>query len=269
MLCDLPYKILNSIVFNLTLYFMTNLRREPGVFFFLLISFSTVLVMSMIFRTIASASRSLFQALVPAAILILDLVIFTGFVIPKRYMLGWCKWLSYIDPLGYAFESLMVNEFHNRNFTCIQYAPSAQPPVPSLAGALAKYVNLGPDSKICSAVGSVKGQDFVSGDAYTESNFDYQWGNRWRNLGIILAFVVFFLVCYMVAAELVSEKKSKGEVLVYRRGHKPAAAKHAEKKHRDPEAAIANIGPVVTAERSRGAGGKEGGLLQEQTSVFQ
>lgn len=30
MFCDLPYKISNAIIFSLTLYFMTNLRREPG-----------------------------------------------------------------------------------------------------------------------------------------------------------------------------------------------------------------------------------------------
>ena len=30
MLTDMPYKILNAIISNLTLYFMTNLRREPG-----------------------------------------------------------------------------------------------------------------------------------------------------------------------------------------------------------------------------------------------
>ncbi|PHH86006.1 hypothetical protein CDD83_10881 [Cordyceps sp. RAO-2017] len=272
MLCDMPYKIANTIVFNLTLYFMTNLRREPGAFFFfLLITFSTVLVMSMIFRTIASASRTLFQALVPAAILILDLVIFTGFVLPKRYMLGWCKWLSYIDPLGYAFEALMVNEFHNRRFPCSQFVPSSTPTVPGSAGALAKYANVGPENRICNAVGSAQGQNFVDGDVYVKSSFDYEWDHRWRNFGFVIAFTAFFLLCYMVAAELVSEKKSKGEVLVYRRGHKPAAAKHAEKRQRDPEAAMANIGPVVTAERSRAGagGGKEAGMLQQQTSVFQ
>ncbi len=65
MLVDLPYKVLNTIIFNITLYFMTNLRREPGPFFyFLLVSFFTVLVMSMMFRTIASASRTLSQAMV-------------------------------------------------------------------------------------------------------------------------------------------------------------------------------------------------------------
>ncbi len=72
MLVDIPYKITNAITFNLILYFMTNLRREPGnFFFFMLISFTLTLVMSMFFRSIAALSRSLVQALAPAAILIL------------------------------------------------------------------------------------------------------------------------------------------------------------------------------------------------------
>lgn len=32
MICDLPAKILTGVSFNLVLYFMTNLRREPGAF---------------------------------------------------------------------------------------------------------------------------------------------------------------------------------------------------------------------------------------------
>ena len=261
MICDLPYKVGNAIVFNLVLYFMTNLRREPGAFFFfLLITFSTVLVMSMIFRFIGSASRSLFQALVPAALLILDLVIFTGFAIPTRYMLPWCKWLYYIDPLAYAFESLIVNEFHNREFDCDQYVPDPQIP---------GYENVTGENRICLAVGSVPGRPSINGDVYARSAFGYEWANRWRNFGIILAFVALFLAMYMVAAEYVSEAKSKGEVLVYRRGHKPAAVSRAEKKRHDSEAAMANVGPAVTAERTRSNVGGRGGVLQQQTSVFQ
>ncbi|KAG5982033.1 ZEB2-regulated ABC transporter 1 [Claviceps digitariae] len=269
MLCDMPYKIANTLVFNITLYFMTNLRREPGAFFFfLLISFSTVMVMSMIFRFIGSASRTLFQALVPAAILILDLVIFTGFVLPKQYMLGWCRWLSYIDPLGYAFESLMVNEFHNRKFRCTQYVPTNMDTTSGVASMLQKYANVNPENQVCSAVGAVPGQDFVDGDRYTSSNFDYDWDHRWRNFGIVIAFIIFFLICYIIAAELVSEKKSKGEVLVYRKGHKPSAATEAEKRRQDPEAAMAKIGPITSSDHSR-VQGNEAGILQEQTSVFQ
>ncbi|KAJ4861875.1 ABC-2 type transporter domain-containing protein [Trichoderma breve] len=255
MICDLPYKVVNAIIFNLTLYFMTNLRREVGpFFFFLLISFSNVMVMSMIFRTIGSATRTLFQALVPAAILILSLVIFTGFVLPTRYMLGWCRWIGYIDPLGYAFEALMVNEFHNREFECVDFIPSK---------LISEYANVSSQNQVCSSVGSVPGQPFVSGDTYVKSAFGYEWHNRWRDFGIVIAFTVFFLGVYMVCAEFVSEKKSKGEVLMYQRGHKLAAATHAEKKPHDPEAAMTNIGPILTTERT-----KEG-VLQRQTSVFQ
>lgn len=37
MLCDIPYKITNCIFFSLVIYFMSNLRREVGPFFFFLL----------------------------------------------------------------------------------------------------------------------------------------------------------------------------------------------------------------------------------------
>lgn len=96
MLTDMPYKITNAIVFNTALYFMANLRREPGPFFyFLLVAFLTTMVMSMLFRTIASVSRTISQAMVPAGLIILSIVIFTGFAIPVEYMLGWSRWINY------------------------------------------------------------------------------------------------------------------------------------------------------------------------------
>ncbi|ERT01100.1 hypothetical protein HMPREF1624_02339 [Sporothrix schenckii ATCC 58251] len=267
MLCDMPYKIANCITFNLGLYFMTHLRREPGPFFFyLLISFVTVLAMSMIFRTIASASRTLSQAMVPAAVIILGLIIFTGFVIPIDYMLGWCRWMNYIDPLAYAFESLMVNEFSNRQFTCDTYVPN-----PAIAG----YGNVSGNNHVCATVGSVTGQPFVDGDVYLNKSFHYYASHRWRNFGIIIAFIIFFFATYMIAAELVSEKKSKGEVLVFRRGHKPASFTESHKA--DAESGTRVSGPAVAAahknldEKSgsdKDGAGSGAGFLQRQTSVF-
>lgn len=87
MICDLPNKILTSVFFNCTLYFMTNLRRTPSAFFiFYLFSFACVLAMSMLFRTIGALSRTLAQAMAPAAVFILALVIYTGFAVPIRDM---------------------------------------------------------------------------------------------------------------------------------------------------------------------------------------
>lgn len=256
MMVDMPYKILNSITYNLTLYFMTNLRREAGpFFFFLLLTFLTTLCMSMIFRTIASASRTLSQAMVPAALLILALVTFTGFVIPINYMLGWCRWINYINPLAYAFESMMVNEFHNRKFECTEFVPRLDVP---------GYADYDVANRACSAIGSVQGNPMVDGDAYINSAFKYYHAHKWRNVGIVIAFIILFLGTYMAFAELVSAKKSKGEVLVFRRGHKPSALKH--KHSEDAESGHVSGKPALT-EKPRNSEGVDTSM-QKSTSVF-
>ncbi|KAJ5627684.1 ABC multidrug transporter C [Penicillium lividum] len=251
MLCDMPYKLLNTVTFNVTLYFMTNLRREPGAFFvFLLFSFITTLTMSMIFRTIAASSRTLSQALVPAAILILGLVIYTGFTIPTRDMLGWSRWMNYIDPIAYGFESLMVNEFHGRKFLCEET---------SMVPSGGSYDSLSLAHKICSTTGAQAGSQYVYGTDYISTSFEYYDSHKWRNLGIMFAFMIFFLTTYLVATEYISESKSKGEVLLFRRGQTP---KHAESG--DVESS-----QVVSPAEKTNADPEVSAAIQRQTAIFQ
>ncbi|CZR68022.1 probable ABC transporter CDR4 [Phialocephala subalpina] len=259
MLIDMPYKTLNSIVFNLILYFMSNLRREAGAFlFFLLVSYLTVLTMSGIFRTIAASSRTLSQAMVPAAVLILGLVMFTGFVIPIDYMLGWNRWMNYIDPVAYAFESLMVNEFYGVDYLCTSFVPSA---------TVAGYENVGPANRVCSAVGSVAGSDYVSGTSYIGSSFQYERSHKWRNVGILIGFLIFFNALYVLMTELVTAKKSKGEVLVFRRGHKPSQFK--EGKVDTEYGILTSSGPsAIATKMDPGNTSDKSGFIQKQTSVF-
>ncbi|KAM0566184.1 hypothetical protein ACHAP9_007593 [Verticillium nonalfalfae] len=118
-LMDLPYKMVNMFIFNLIVYFMANLRREPGPFFFFcLTSFIVTLIMSSLYRTLACVTRTSHQAMVPSAILSIGLMVYTGFTIPTMYMRGWSRWMNYINPLAYGFEALMANEFHDREFPC-------------------------------------------------------------------------------------------------------------------------------------------------------
>ncbi|PYI05588.1 hypothetical protein BO78DRAFT_398108 [Aspergillus sclerotiicarbonarius CBS 121057] len=246
MLCDMPYKIGNAIIFNITLYFMTNLRRTPGAFFvFLLFSFVTTLTMSMLFRTIAASSRTLSQALVPAAILILGLVIYTGFTIPTRYMLGWSRWMNYINPIAYGFESLMVNEFHHRRFNC-----SESELVPNYAGASIAH-------QICSTSGSIAGSFYVEGDDYLHTSFQYYDSHKWRNLGIMFGFMIFLMGTYLLATEYISEAKSKGEVLLFRRGQTPATFEDVETAQQ-----------VATGEKGDQSSGHETAAIQRQEAIF-
>ena len=215
MLTDMPYKIGNAIIFNVILYFMVNLRRQPGpLFFFLLINFFLTLNMSMLFRMMASVSRTLSQALAPATIVILAIMTFTGFAIPVAYMPTWCRWIKYINPVAYGFESLIINEFHDRNFTCSNFVPTG-----------GFYDEVNSNQHVCATVGSFPGSSIVNGDAYINSAFQYYHTRKWWNFGVTAGFMILFMIAYLISAELVQAKKSKGEVLIFQRGYIPAVSK--------------------------------------------
>jgi ABC-type multidrug transport system permease subunit len=253
MLTDLPNKIGTAIVFDLSLYFMTNLRRTPGHFFvFFLFSFMCTLAMSMFFRSIASLSRTLSQAMAPAAVVILALVIYTGFAIPITNMHPWFRWINYLDPVSYAFEALMINEFHGRKIECTTFVPLGP-----------GYENVGPLEKICSTTGAQAGANYVDGDTYIEVNYRYHHTHLWRNFGILVGFIIFGLVVYLASTEYISAKKSKGEVLLFRRGRMPDLGPKA-----DEESAVDNrpdMDLVLSRERTVPDAPPS---IQKQTAVF-
>ncbi|KAF5635813.1 ABC transporter CDR4 [Fusarium sp. NRRL 52700] len=208
--CDLPSKIISTLAFNIPLYFMVHLRRDASAFFiFLLFGFTTTLTMSMILRTIAQSSKTVHQALVPAAIFIIGLVIYAGFVLPIRSMKGWLRWINYVNPIAYAYESLIANEFSGRSFRC-------QTMIPSGPG----YENIEPMQRTCSIAGALPGRDFIDGDFFIGTVYKYYYSHLWRNYGILIAFIIFFTLTYLFAAEYFLSEASKGEILVFRKAQK-------------------------------------------------
>jgi ATP-binding cassette subfamily G (WHITE) protein 2 (PDR) len=112
-LCDLLTNLGTTIMFHVTLYFMTNLRRTTSAFFtYAVLMFFIVLTMSMVFRTLGSLLRTLEQTMAPASIVVLLCIVYTGFVIPVPYMKPWLSWFRRLNPMAYAYESLMINEVH-------------------------------------------------------------------------------------------------------------------------------------------------------------
>ena len=77
--------------------------------------------------------------------------------------------MNYINPLAYAFESLMANEFHDRQFPCKRIIPQGP-----------GYEGLPTDSQVCSAVGALPGSTTVDGDRYINLTFEYYNTNKWR-----------------------------------------------------------------------------------------
>jgi ATP-binding cassette subfamily G (WHITE) protein 2 (PDR) len=170
--------------------------------------------MSGVFRTLAASTKTLSQAMSMAGVMVLAIVIYTGFVItvPEMSNIPWFSWIRWINPVFYTFEALVANEFHGRRFECSRFIPA----YPSLTG----------DSFICAVRGAVAGERTVSGDAYIHSQYTYSYAHEWRNLGILIGFWLFFMAIYLLASELNSSTSSKAEFLVFRRGHVPAHLRH-------------------------------------------
>jgi hypothetical protein len=144
-------------------------------------------------------------------------------------MLGWASWMRWINPIAYGFESVMVNEFHGREFPCSSFVPFG----PS-------YENVAPEQRSCSAIGSMPGQDSVSGTNYMTTAFDYSWENRWRNYGIMVVLTVFLMVLHLVMSEVVASERSKGEVLVFRRSKLAKIKRRRNDEESGKEAVVVN-----------------------------
>ena len=145
----------------------------------------------------------------------------------------------------------MINEFSGRSFPCSNYVPDGSK----------IYEDAPLSSKICSQKGAVAGQDFIDGETYINTTYEYYSPHLWRNFGILCAFFVVFFVLYIFCSELIRAKPSKGEVLVFPRGKMPAFVKNVRKE--DPEEVIASEKGAVASEP-----GDSTAAIVRQTSVF-
>ncbi|TFY82943.1 hypothetical protein EWM64_g1058 [Hericium alpestre] len=169
-LVDLPVTFLINSVFSVILYFLVDLQRTASQFFiFFLFIFTMAVAMKAWFRAVAAAFGSPAPAQSVAGILLLGLVLYTGYTLPKKSMIGALKWISYINPLRYGFEGIITNEFHTLNGLCSQLVPSG-----------AGYEGVSLSNQVCTSVGSQPGQDRVDGNTFVGLSYGYSRSNLWR-----------------------------------------------------------------------------------------
>lgn len=138
---------------------------------------TAIVTMSGVLRTLGAMTKTIGQAMALAGFRVICMADYTGFTIPQPYMHPWFGWIRWINPIYYAFEGIIANEFHGRSFECSQFVPS--------------YLSLSGTSFICSAVGAFAGERFVSGDEFIAQNYQYFYSHTWRNYGIFWAYFVF------------------------------------------------------------------------------
>ncbi|KZT65216.1 hypothetical protein DAEQUDRAFT_716908 [Daedalea quercina L-15889] len=209
-LVDVPMTAITLILFCVILYFLVGLQVNPGKFFtFLLFVFTMTITMKAWFRSLAALFKSAAPAQAVAGISVLILTLYTGYTIPQPSMIGALRWLTYLNPLKYGFEALVVNEFHGLNAECASIVPSG-----------AGYENVTIANQVCTTVGSVSGQATVNGMSYVAGSFEYAYKHLWRNFGIICVFGVGFISILLVLSEFNLGLAGDSAITLFKRGSK-------------------------------------------------
>ncbi|KAI8680958.1 hypothetical protein NCS55_00344800 [Fusarium keratoplasticum] len=182
---DVPIVLAQISVFSLVLYFMVGLTLSAKSFFiFWAILVSTTMCMTALFRAIGAAFTTFDKATKVSGLAIIASVLYTGFMIPKPDMKPWFVWIYWINPLAYAFNALISNEFSGKTIPCVGF---------NLLPVGPGYNNTSMAHQSCAGVsGAVPGQTFVTGDSYLQS-FSYSLSDLWRNFGIIWAWWALFV----------------------------------------------------------------------------
>ena len=241
----MPLVLVQVLIFDLVVYFMSDLARTPSQFFIsLLILWIITMSMYSFFRAVGSLCASLDIATRITGVAIQALIVYTGYLVPPQKMHPWFKWLIWINPVQYGFEALMANEFHNLDIQCV--APYLVPEGP---GASPQYQS-------CLIAGSQPGQTTVNGADYIMTAFTYTRAHLWRNFGIIVGFWLFFVFLTMIGMEIQKPNAGGGAVTIFKRGQAPKSVEQAMEKGDIPE----------DEEKKVAAAGDENLIEQDSTS---
>ncbi|KAM6501505.1 pleiotropic drug resistance ABC transporter [Amanita muscaria] len=222
---DLPLTFTTMTLYSIILYFIVDLQRTAGQFFIFLLFVVTVSVsMRAFFRTVAAIFKSEPPAQAVAGVLILALSLYTGYQIPRPTMIGALRWISTINPLRYAFEALIVNEFHTLNGLCSSLVPSGP-----------GYETVSLANQVCSVVGALPGQNRVDGNRFVNLSFGYSFSNLWKDYGILCAFGGGFIVLLAIFTEFNTKVAGETPVVKFKPDSRAPILKVAENKSNGDE----------------------------------
>lgn len=217
-LTDFPVLLPQVLVFSIITYFMYELDVTASKFWiYTLFVYTCTIMLTALYRMFASVSGAIDDAVRFSGIALNLLIIFTGYVIPRPELLQdkiWFGWIYWINPLSYAFEAVISDEFYDRTMQCAdaQLVPNGPGADPAHQG--------------CALTGGGVNSRSVQGADYLGTNYNYSRDNLWRNFGVLIAFTVLYILVTTFATELFNFAKEGGGALIFKKTHR--SKKHVE-----------------------------------------
>ncbi|KAG8426770.1 hypothetical protein J3459_007818 [Metarhizium acridum] len=201
---DIPMIALQHAWFMVAYYFLahhTVVYTAGDFFYFYLVLCLSTINFAKLLRMFAYYVPNVEDCFRFGGIASTTTVYFAGFLIPINKMKPVWSWLHYISPPRYTYEALLTNEFHRVNITCDDGL------IPQTAGATSA-------NQICAIRGARAGQPSVPGLQYVES-FGFSYSNRWRNVGILIAFAVAYMLVGVIGSEIMHFTPQGGSPVVF------------------------------------------------------
>ncbi|KAJ7610902.1 ABC-2 type transporter-domain-containing protein [Roridomyces roridus] len=215
-LADVPFSAVRIFLFNLVVYFMTGLDRSAGGFFtFHLFAYVAFLTMQGFFRTLGLICTS-FHTAIRLSVFFIPNLWYCGYLLPVFKMKRWLFWIYYINPIGYAWQACMENEFMRISLTC-----DGSYVVPRNIGSILRYPeNLGPN-QVCTLFGSTAGSTVVSGRDYIKVAFGLDANDIWRrNFLVLVGFFIVFQATQIIALEYFPQYNGGSAIAIYAKENK-------------------------------------------------
>ncbi|OAX79146.1 hypothetical protein ACJ72_06537 [Emergomyces africanus] len=240
-LVDFPFIFAMLVVLSLVEYFLMGLDLDVSKFFiYCLFIYAVSIAITAMYRMFAAFSATIDDSIRFGGIALNLLIFYVGYAIPKQALLNdspWFGWLLYVNPVSYAYEAVLTNEFWDRDMEC-----SPEQLVP-------RGPNIDPKYQGCSLPGSQLGSNTVSGARYLDYSFQFSRSHLWRNFGIIIAFTLAYIAITAVAAEAFPFVTGGGGALVFKKSKRTKTKAKVQQK---PQSQDEETGKVERIEDATG-----------------
>ncbi|THH00264.1 hypothetical protein EW026_g2253 [Hermanssonia centrifuga] len=194
-LAEAPWNMLGSSVFFLCWYWTVGYSSEASragyTYLFLGVVFP--LYYTTVGQAIAAMSPNVQIAALLFSFLFSFVLIFNGVLQPFR-QLGWWKWMYRVSPYSYLIEGLLGSVIGRQTINCseVEFVHLTPPSGSTCSQYLQPFINVaGGYLQDANASSACAYCPYSTTDQYLSQNFSIEYGHRWRDLGIFLAFVAF------------------------------------------------------------------------------
>lgn len=210
-LAECPYSILCAVGFFLPLYYITgfqNATSRAGYQFFmiLIIEFFTVTLG----QVIAAVTPSPFFASLLNPTIFIVFALFCGVTVPRPQIPGfWRAWLYQVNPLTRLIGGMLVIELHELPVRCTEGELNrfTSPPGRTCGEYMADFFAAGgPGYIVDNSTSDCSYCAYSVGDQLFEP-LGYSFSHRWRDLGILVAFIGSDLILLFIAAKYLNFNK--------------------------------------------------------------